>query len=133
MTETIVNLGGTDVLLRRPRRKWVRILRTSLGSVPAELWGMACLGMCWRGEDHPADPEEYDPRHVMRYGERVLDELLDNRDIPDADLDAAILVASSMVWGDRKAVRQSEPERTEVERTAAFFDGAAADQADSST
>lgn len=136
MEPTTVTICQQEVRLSPPSRKWRRILRAPVGlGINAELWNMACLGMCWRGEDHPADPTKHDPRNVIQYGEVVLDALLE-RGASDAELDKASQLAFFMCWGKRGAEDKGgdkAPSLGEVQKTADFFGAEEAVPEDSST
>jgi hypothetical protein len=87
----------------------------------AELWGMAALGLCWRGPDRPADGRK--PNNVYPYGEAVMDELL-KRGATFAELDhardAAIVCITS-------AITKEAPSPAAVDEVADFSEPQAAD------
>lgn len=95
-----VTIAGQTISLRQPARKWRRIWRSpafSADQLSTELWGMAALGLCWRGPRRPADGVR--PYNVFSYGERVLDELL-ARGATDEELDLARQAAIVVMTDD---------------------------------
>lgn len=119
-----ITIAGQTVELRAPARRYLRMWRAPAiqsEEANAELWGMAALGLCWRGPDRPADGRK--PNNVYPYGEAVMDDLL-KRGASFEELDLARDAAILCITG---AIAKESPNPEKVEEVADFSEPQAAD------